>query len=207
MKKRRTRDAAPMSNSNDDRFLIDVARLSTSLAAQLRSVSACIQTVILLPANIPLAQALLEAGREYNQQRSSGGFQSAGPPNIFIWRALIMQISKCKLNEQEAAIVKQHVDSATSPEFLQPFVKMCKASLTFDKQKVKLIFAVADELRPLRDVLLCVLQRLEGIPKYGPSAKSSFERQVLRHLQKRGVFSQPGSVDMPAIMPADEQMG
>jgi hypothetical protein len=207
-RKRRAQGPPAAGSSTDERFLIDVARLSTQLAAQLRTVASCVQNVVLLPVDLPLSQALIAAGKEYNQMRTAGGFQSVGPPHLHVWRALILQLQNCgQLTETEAAAIKVHVESATTPDYLLPLIKVCKAALTYDKKMVKLTFTVGIELHVLHELLITVLRRLGGIAKFGPPAKSSHERQVLRHLQQRGVYLFSNATDMPAIGMEQEQLG
>ncbi|CAE8603698.1 unnamed protein product, partial [Polarella glacialis] len=165
-------------------LLLASSLLVAQCAAKLRTVDSCLQHVVLLPVDHPIAVALVTAGTEYHNQRSSGlSAAELGEPFWHTWKALILSVQQCAdIPSKDLALLQTHATAITEPAMLRGKVFVCFANVTFDKKFVKLLVSVHSSLEPLMEVVIAALRKQGADIKFGPAPKSKQEREVLRLL-------------------------
>jgi hypothetical protein len=181
------------SASSDHDLLLNTAQLAVQNAGNIRSISSCLQNVILLPVEHAVAKATLQAGVDYHKERESGeAANDLGKPYLHVWKALILALIQLPcLTANEKTLLENHAKAVESPDQLLGQVFVCRASITHDKVSTKLLVSVANGLDTLMQSVCAALKRDGADIRFGSAPRSMLERQILAQLRSMGEGSQP----------------
>ena len=195
-------------------LVIQTARLALQTSREVRTQSAAIYTVLILPANHPCAEAMATMGKQYYDAKKSTPKSSSsaapamaftgpvschdfiGAPHHFIWAALVQSASTLPHVSAEAlSAMKQHMAQTPSPSVLQDLVHVCHLNRSYNGAW-RFSLSVATTLQPLLGHLVSTLTANGCELKHGGPPSGACERQVAQSLRKLGEEAVPAFARM-----------
>lgn len=142
--------------------VLEIAKLATHSAAEVRSLRAITTQCLLLPSDSRLATMMVSAQQQYATATKGRSGHGQGIPEHWSWKAAVAALREhYPLDAKEGAFLKAHEDGLLSPASMRGKVGACKCSSAYGENKSRIDLVVAPEYK---DVLLLLCAYVETIP-------------------------------------------
>ena len=160
-----------------------IAKLSLKNALEVRELQAAMLRTFLVPKPSPYVQSALVATKEFTdrakQARDGKGQFPAGEPHVHAWAALLRTaIDDTALFADDKEVIQVRRDGSPDADSLLQLVMVCKVMKAFDRDSVKLQFAVHSCVEPTLAALSKGIVAHGGKQKMGQAPRAGLEREA-----------------------------
>ncbi|CAE8613651.1 unnamed protein product [Polarella glacialis] len=165
-------------------LLLALGRQALTEATRGRQQEAITIDTLLLPEANPNVPVMRAAGMAYaDNVKAQGKQHNLGSPHLYVWAALVKQLSQEQdLSPELTTALQQHIATTPSPAHLQSIVRHCRLSKAWAPGTFKLQVAVAASVLQMWNLMKYHLQVQGATAKHGMPPRGPHERTIARLL-------------------------